>query len=253
MIFYLGTDNAAWLKRTGTPLFISHRTLSRCKTYPRAVGRWALDSGAFTSVSSIGGFTETAKEYALRVRIYAGEIGNLQWAAPQDWMCEPFILAKTGLDLREHQRRTVTNFCRLQQIEPGRFIPVLQGWTLDDYLRCMELYDAEDVILDREPLVGLGSICRRQNTTEAEQIITRLHAEGLRLHAFGFKRTGLGRVAHILESADSMAWKNDMRSSGRPNSHPVGDGMTRMDYALLWREKTMRAICAPKQWAMVMS
>jgi hypothetical protein len=27
-----------------------------------------------------------------------------------DWMCEPFMLAKTGLSVREHQQRTVTNY-----------------------------------------------------------------------------------------------------------------------------------------------
>ena len=51
------------------------------------------------------------------------------WAAPQDWMCEPAIIAKTGLAVVEHQRRTVTNFLELQALAPDLpFIPVLHGW-----------------------------------------------------------------------------------------------------------------------------
>ncbi len=33
---------------------------------------------------------------------YRDEIGCLLWAAPQDWMCEPWITAKTGLTVAEH-------------------------------------------------------------------------------------------------------------------------------------------------------
>ncbi len=33
---------------------------------------------------------------------YRDEIGCLLWAAPHDWMCEPWITAKTGLTVAEH-------------------------------------------------------------------------------------------------------------------------------------------------------
>jgi hypothetical protein len=51
------------------------------------------------------------------VRRYRDEIGCLDWAAPQDWMCEPFILAKTGLSVREY-RRTVASYLRLTELAP---------------------------------------------------------------------------------------------------------------------------------------
>jgi hypothetical protein len=38
-----------------------------------------------------------ADEYAGLVARYAEEIGGMDWAAPQDWMCEPWIIEKTGL------------------------------------------------------------------------------------------------------------------------------------------------------------
>ena len=38
--------------------------------------------------------------YAARVRRYRDQIGRLAWAAPQDWMCEPAILASDRPDRR---------------------------------------------------------------------------------------------------------------------------------------------------------
>ena len=68
-------------------------------------------------------------------------------------MCEPPMLARTGLSVREHQRRTVTNFMPLRQLAPDLpFIPVIQGWRLNDYLRCLAIYEAAGLDLRTEPL-----------------------------------------------------------------------------------------------------
>ena len=61
-------------------------------------------------------------------------------------MCEPFIIAKTGLSVREHLRRTVASYLRLKELAPDLpFIPVLQGWQLADYLECAAMYEAAGV------------------------------------------------------------------------------------------------------------
>ena len=59
-----------------------------------------------------------SRAYAEAVRRYRDEIGQLAFASQQDWMCEPFMLQKTGLTIEEHQRRTVNNFLELQSIAP---------------------------------------------------------------------------------------------------------------------------------------
>jgi hypothetical protein len=130
-------------------------------------------------------------------------------------MCEPAILAKTGLTLVEHQRRTVDNYLRLRDLAPDLpIIPVVQGWTVDDYLRIVDRYHQAGVDLTTAPLVGVGSVCRRQNTTDAGRILVALHLAGVtRLHGFGFKVTGLRRYARLLASADSMAWSYAARRS----------------------------------------
>ncbi|QWF81054.1 deazapurine DNA modification protein DpdA family protein [Amycolatopsis sp. CA-230715] len=193
MKVYLGTHQPSWLARDlGVPMLVSHRRLADRRSFPRAVGEWALDSGGFTELALHGRWRYDARSYVAAVRRYAGEIGNLAWAAPQDWMVEAHVRARTGLSLRAHQQRTVRNYLRLRDLAPELpFIPVAQGDTVADYLRCADSYERHDVDLASLPLVGVGSVCRRQHSGEVERIVRALHARGLRLHGFGVKTSGL--------------------------------------------------------------
>jgi len=208
--FFLGTHEPSWLASCTVPLFVSDRRLRRLRRLPRGRCRWALDSGGFTELATFGTWDNgpTPAEYVDRVRRYRDEIGGLAWAAPQDWMCEPWVVAKTGLSVAEHQRRTVENYLTLRALAPDLpFVPVVQGWDIADYPRCVALYAAAGVDVTAAPVVGLGSVCRRQATRQAEEIVNVLHAMGVtRLHGFGIKILGLRRYAHRLNSADSMAW-----------------------------------------------
>lgn len=237
MRFFLGTHRPSWLALTDVDLFVSNRTLAGRKSYPRALGEWALDSGAFSELSMHGGWLTSPERYIANVRLYSDEVGGLQWAAPQDWMCEPFILAKTGLTIAEHQRRTVLNYLELRERAPDLpFVPVLQGWTLDDYQRCVDLYAKQGVNLQATPLVGLGSVCRRQGTGEIHAIVEHLSRQGLRLHGFGVKVTGLARYAEHLASADSLAWSYHGRRHRLPG-HTHQNCANCLPYALQWRAR----------------
>lgn len=118
MTFYLGTHHPAWLEQTAVPLFLSHRTLAGRRSLPRARGPWALDSGGFSELSMHGTWTVPAARYVDDVRRFVREIGGLRWAAIQDWMCEPVMLAKTGLSIAEHQARTVSSLLELRALAP---------------------------------------------------------------------------------------------------------------------------------------
>lgn len=214
MRFWLGTHETSWLGRVDVDLFISRRRLDRRKSYPRALGAWALDSGGFTELAIHGGWTLDARGYAATVRRYRDEIGGLAWVAPQDWMCEPAMLARTGLSVPEHQARTVDNFGELRAELGPLVIPVLQGWTLGDYLRCVGRYAAAGADVTAEPLVGLGSVCRRQDTDEIAAIVCELTDIGVSCHGFGLKTAGLARVGPMLTSADSLAWSYGGRRRG---------------------------------------
>jgi len=239
--FLLGTHQPGWLTRAGVPLMVSDRRLRAYKRLPQAAAPWALDSGGFTELSLHGRWVTSAAEYADAVARYACQLGRLDFAAPQDWMCEPAILARTGLSVREHQDRTVASYLELRALAPHLpVIPVVQGWHLVDYLACVELYRAAGVDLTGERLTGLGSVCRRQSTGQIAVIVTALAALGLRLHGFGIKTTGLHLYGHLLASADSMAWSYAARRA------PALSGCTGhrncancLAYATAWRTRTL--------------
>lgn len=237
MRFYLGTHETSWLAKLDVPLFISHRRLTIRARLPRACCDWALDSGGFTELERFGGWRTCVSEYVEAVERYGEEIGRLEWAAPMDWMCEPQMLEQTGLSVREHQDRTVANFLELRG--RGPFIPVLQGWTVSEYETCVELYRSAGVNLAAEPVVGVGSVCRRQSTAEIAQIIHALHGAGIRTHGFGVKKEGVSRYGRLLTSADSMAWSYTARRRWPlPGcSHKRCTNCSR--FALRWREELL--------------
>lgn len=164
-----------------------------------------------------GTWQTSPEAYVDDVRRFASEIGNMRWAAIQDWMCEPVMLAKTGLTVEEHQRRTVDNYTTLLHLAPELpWTPVLQGWAQQDYWTHVDMYTAAGFDLRRLPTVGVGSVCRRQHLAGTTHLLEALYSDGFEnLHGFGLKITGLlalkeaaavrgGRNA--LQSADSMAW-----------------------------------------------
>ena len=236
-MFYLGTHKPHWLRLLDVPLFVSRTTLEIRKTFPQAGTRWALDSGGFTELRQRGGWSLPAKDYVNQVRRYADEIGNLDWAAPQDWMCEPSMVANTGLTIPDHQRRTVDNFLELRQALGRLVIPVLQGWERDDYLRCAELYHRAGVDLLDEPTVGLGSVCRRDAEQEIGTIIDSL--QPIRLHAFGVKGRAYRANHDVLASADSMAWTNHALHNPPLPGHTHKHCNNCPDFALMWRKRLL--------------
>ncbi|MFE5037100.1 hypothetical protein [Streptomyces sp. NPDC056683] len=236
----LGTCEDHWLwsddpRFDGITFFVSRNRFARRKRkMPRALHPFAMDSGGYTELQRHGRWRSTPQEYVDEIRRYIAELGDdmVLWVAPQDWMTEPWtifggwhdglLFAGTrearglGPDdpeqdlttaVRLHIRYTVDNFLELRRIAPDlRIIPVLQGQTLDDYKHCAALYAAAGVDLTAEPVVGLGSVCRREATTEIAAIVAYFADRGLNLHGFGVKSSGLNLYGNELTSADSQAW-----------------------------------------------
>lgn len=250
--FFLGAHHPHWLadaRFADVSLFVSHRSLSRYRTLPRAVGAWALDSGGFTELSLHGRWTLPAADYARAVLRYRDEVGGLAWASPQDWMCEPVMLKATGLTVEEHQARTVASVQELRALG-APVIPVLQGWGLWDYLRHVEDYDRAGIDLRREPVVGVGTVCRRQQTGMAATLIHMLHAEGIRTHGFGFKATGLRACHTAMASADSLAWSYHARREPPMPGHGARhkNCANCPDFALDWRADLLASLPRVSGW-----
>jgi hypothetical protein len=200
--------------------FISINRLRKRKG-PFAVGDWIMDSGAFTEISTHGHYRHGPEEYAAQIKRWAKN-GNLLAAVSQDWMCEPWIVEKTGLSIKEHQQLTVQRYDQILACDTGGvyILPVLQGYAPEDYVNHIKMYG------DRFAYgqwVGVGSICKRNgdpNQIAAVLMAIKTERPDLRLHGFGLKTTALSNswIKSMLETADSMAWSFHARINGRnPN------------------------------------
>jgi len=239
--FFLGTHRPNWLAKTAVPLFVSRNQLHKIKRLPRALGDVGIDSGGFSELSRHGYWTIGVDQYVREVRRYRDEIGNLRWAAQQDWMCEPHILKKTGLTINEHHRRSTNNVLDLRSAAPELdWTIVIQGWKRDDYLRHVDMLTAAGIDLGKEAVVGIGSVCRRQATGEVEEIIEAL-SPYIKLHGFGFKLRGLERCAHLLKSSDSMAWSFAARKQDPLPGHEVRhkNCANCFDFAMQWHDRLL--------------
>lgn len=206
---------------------------------PRAKGPVVIDSGGFSELLLYGRWRTTQARYVYDCRRYQLSLGHVVWYAIQDWMCEPVMVAKTGLSVLEHQRRTIESYLGLVAAAPELpWLPVLQGWEQADYARHLADYRAAGV---QASYFGLGSVCRRQGTAEAEWIVRDLTWRGVSLHAFGFKERGLRAIGHLLHSADSMAWSYNARRHPPMPGHTHKSCANCVTYALDWRARLLAA------------
>lgn len=205
-----------------------NRLIGRKSTFP--VREWILDSGAFTRIAAGRGHL-SIKRYAKEILRWANN-GTLMAAVSQDFMCEPFILSKTGLTVNDHQRLTIHRYDRLldelQKLDPGHpyLMPVLQGFTPAEYTDHIHQYGDR---LKFGQWVGVGSVCKRNGDPSAiEAVLMAIKGcrPDLRLHGFGLKRTALRSsiVWDLLQTADSMAPSYHARKNpqkGRSSNDPT--------------------------------
>ncbi len=186
------------------------------------VDEWIMDSGAFSTIATHGGYPDSPDAYAVQIRRFAAggqyESGTLLAAVSQDYMCEPVMLAKTGLTIAEHQRLTIERYDALLRCETGVYImPVLQGYQPEDYVSHIQQYGSR---LSIGAWVGVGSVCKRNaNPCAIFEVLAAIKMErpDLRLHGFGLKTIALadGNIRELLHTADSMAWSYAARRDGR--------------------------------------
>ncbi len=215
MRFYVGCHQPSDAHRFQRA-FISINRI-RDRKSPFAANHWVMDSGAFTEISTHGRYRTTVEQYAHEAARWIGN-GHLDAVVAQDYMCERFILAKTGLTVADHQRMTIERYDELLTYNLDTHVmPVLQGYTATEYVDHLHQYGDR---LAPGAWVGVGSVCKRQGKPEgvaAVLLAIHHHRPDLRLHGFGVKITGLrnGTVRHLLYSADSMAWSYAARINGR--------------------------------------
>lgn len=96
------------------------------------------------------------------------------------------------------------------------------------------------------PLVGVGSVCRRQASFMTSFLFFTLGLEGLKCHGFGLKTQGLRnevqQLSSGLVSADSLAWSSTARRERPLSGHTHKNCANCLEFALLWRDRL------PAEW-----
>lgn len=165
----------------------------------------------------------------------------------EEWIGNPRRFKILRQRVCVHQQRTIDNLLTLREVAPEvPWIPVLQGWFAQDYFAHANAYYRAGIDLKAEPLVGLGSVCRRSKLDEAELVISVLSDMGFRLHGFGLKKTAFRNkvVASQLASADSMAWSLGGRYDGKvcKTGKHKGPCNNCLNWAIEWRDQTLEII-----------
>jgi hypothetical protein len=185
-----------------------------------------VDSAAFTELNLYGAYRHGVEDYAAELyRLHTSGVVKIAAVVAQDYMCEPFMLAKTGLTIPDHQRLTIERYDALKaELDrlfgdkcPFPIMPVLQGYAPSDYVRHIEMYGDR---LTPGMWVGVGSVCKRNGDPDAiVEVLSAIHRvrPDLLLHGFGVKQTALMHpgVRELLATADSMAWSFAARKQGR--------------------------------------
>lgn len=215
-MFYVGLHQPSDAPHVERAFISVNRVRGRLK--PVAAAEWIMDSGAFTELATHGCYRHGVEEYAAEVNRLATINPGLIAVVSQDWMCEGWMLDKTGLTVADHQRLTIERYdALLALIRSVYLMPVLQGYRVHEYLAHIDQYGER---LKPGMLVGVGSVCKRNGNPQAiEAVLTaiKIKRPDLRLHGFGLKTTALGSglVRECLDSADSMAWSFAARRQGR--------------------------------------
>lgn len=216
MKFFIGIHRLS-LCRFFPRSFVSVNRLRGRKTGFQTGGPWIMDSGAFTEVTTHGGYRSSPEEYVGYVNRWSMHRGLLA-AVSQDYMCEEFVLDITGLTVADHQEMTIDRYDQIVALRPRvQILPVLQGYDPSEYVSHIRQYGDR---LTEGMWVGVGSVCKRNAEPElVYQVLSAIKEvrPDLRLHGFGLKITALEdpRVVSLLHTSDSMAWSYAARINGR--------------------------------------
>jgi hypothetical protein len=200
----------------------------------------AVDCGGFVATKVWGEYRFDLHEYVA----WCERVPGLRWAAMMDQCCEQEITGANDGVVRQRQVWTYAmaeRFVEEYGDVPWAWVPTLQGWTVEDYLRAADdleplirtlqsfyaerpggLYchtDEPDPELveryERNMLdfrVGIGTLCARKDISQVVDIVEALveRFPGVSFHLWGVKLQALrdwpGGLPGAVVSVDSAAW-----------------------------------------------
>ena len=166
-----------------------------------------IDSGGYSFFRKWGDYPFSLEKYFEFIDIIT-ELYPVELVAIRDYPCEPTINRKDISTNKERIQKTVSNAVEcIESKEDYPWIPVIQGYTLDEYLYCINLYEEVGISLAYS---AIGSICSRKgNIHTIRRIISEIaqRTKG-KIHAFGLSLVYLQDpiIFNTLYSSDSAAW-----------------------------------------------
>jgi hypothetical protein len=192
--------------------------LKRPPRVPSQLSHVAVDCGSYTLAQRQvePGYHFSAQQYT----DWIAALGpSVRWAVLPDWPCE-------GASTQEVRRRQIATTDTALEVLSAHvdvgwcWTPVLQGQTVEDYLRhaidiADWVYELQDVYVARgradDFRVCLGSLCRRDGVADIRAIVSNVATvlPGVNLHLFGVKLQVLRQAGYLpdaVASLDSAAW-----------------------------------------------
>lgn len=169
-----------------------------------------IDSGGYSFLKNKGEYNRTNREYINYVYTYSPNYFSLR-----DYPCEKDLLTDLNRNVKDHQKKTNEKHRELLELfeswgknVESQPVSVIQGQTIDDYLRHYDQLKENGLLTD---YCAIGSLCGRKKVEEIRQIVIKLKQEipnRIKLHGFGIKKSSLKykSVLKSLDSADSNAW-----------------------------------------------
>lgn len=196
--FFTGVDFHQLIPFAGDCL-MNYGTIRRkkIKIVP-STSKFFLDSGGFTEIFRFGKYTFSSSEYVDFINKH-----QIDYFATMDYPCEPIVLQKTGKTINEHITLTIES--NLDLMDTPKVVPVIQGYSVDDYLYCADLIKDYGC---QKPFMAVGTLCKRTKVSDAVAILSAIKSEfpNSDLHAFGLKKNFLQKVKDLIYSSDSIAW-----------------------------------------------
>lgn len=175
-------------------------------TFAPTIKRLFIDSGGFGMHKKWGKYPFTVVQYIDYVH-HMMDKWPVTEVAVLDYPCEPEVNRTTHSTNMDRIRATVDNAVLCVDADNNiPWVPVIQGFTLKEYLACWELYQDAGIEYD---LWAIGSICARKKLGGIRNIVTSLYNKTEQnLHAFGLTLPALRdpQVFFSLQSSDSAVW-----------------------------------------------
>jgi hypothetical protein len=145
-------------------------------------------------------------------------------AACLDYPCEPDIARGCYLQSNIDRIEAGIDYADylLGWTSQTQFLPVIQGYTLDEYAYSIELLARRGLLRD---YMAIGSMCRRWDLSQLQETMTAIYRlvceAGItmpKLHWFGLKLQALSDpiCRPLIYSCDSAAWSIAPGNTGRP-------------------------------------